>query len=238
MKILCIIPARAGSKGILNKNIINIGGHPLIAHSIKTAKQSKYISRTIVSTDSNEIRNIAISYGADVPFLRPIEFAMDHSTDREFLLHSLEYLELSEKYIPEIIVHLRPTTPLRDVNIVDKAIEQLLATKEATSLRSAHLAPKTPYKWFLMNSNGYFYGINPEDKRPEYYNLPRQAFPNVYDPNGYVDILRPDQIVSSSSIHGERILGFITPHCHELDNESDIEYMRFLFERNNNNHFI
>lgn len=238
MKILCIIPARAGSKGILNKNIIRIGGHPLIAYSISTAKQSKYISRTIVSTDSNEIKNIATSYGADVPFLRPSEFAMDHSTDREFLLHSLEYLNINEKYVPELIVHLRPTTPLRDVNIVDQAIELLLATKEATSLRSAHLAPKTPYKWFQLDSDGYFYGIRPEDQRPEYYNLPRQAFPNVYDPNGYVDILRSDQIISSPSIHGDKILGFITPHCHELDSQTDIEYMEFLFERNTDFRYI
>ena len=233
MTILCIIPARAGSKGILNKNIINIGGHPLISHSILTAKKSKFISRTIVSTDSVEIKDIATRYGAEVPFLRPVELAMDHSTDREFLLHALEYLARNEKYYPELIVHLRPTTPLRDVVVVDKAIELLLANREATSLRSAHLAPKTPYKWFHLSPDGYFYGIRPEDNRPEYYNLPRQAFPDVYDPNGYVDILRSDQINSSTSIHGDKILGFITPHCHELDSQSDVEFMEFLFTQKN-----
>ena len=121
LNTICVIPARSGSKGIRDKNILNLRGHPLLAWSIEVAKKSNLIERTIVSTDSEEYKEIALSYGAEVPFLRPKELSQDNSTDLEFMKHLLMYLEENEN-LPKIIVHLRPTTPVRDYKIVDKAI--------------------------------------------------------------------------------------------------------------------
>ncbi len=206
-------------------------GHPLIAYSIIAARESRSISRTIVSTDSEEIAEIAKQYGADVPFLRPAEFSTDSCTDRGFIVHAIKWLAEHEKLTPEYIVHLRPTTPLREPTLIDEAIKLLKENPNASSLRSAHLAIKTPYKWFEMDGFGYFKGIRHDDLRPEYYNLPRQCFPPVYDPNGYVDILRTSQVLNTESIHGGAILGFITPFCHELDSSEDLLFMHYLAER-------
>ena len=114
-KTICIIPARSGSKGIVDKNIINLGGHPLIAWSIKAALKSKLIDEVYVSTDSEDYKQIAIEYGATVPFLRPSNISKDNSTDIEFVQHFLSYLE-SVNIFPELLIHLRPTTPLRNPN--------------------------------------------------------------------------------------------------------------------------
>lgn len=230
-EVYCLIPARSGSKGIPGKNIVMLKGHPLIAYSIATALASSNISRTIVSTDSEDIANIAKSYGAEVPFIRPAEFATDFSTDRDFLIHAISWLEEHENTKPEYIVHLRPTTPLREPRVIDDAIRKIRENSLATSLRSVHLASKTPYKWFEMDNSGYLKGIRPDDPRPEYYNLPRQSFPPVYDPNGYVDVLRVSQLMNTSSVHGEAILGFITPYCHELDSREDLLLLNYLIER-------
>ncbi|MBT6052972.1 MAG: acylneuraminate cytidylyltransferase family protein, partial [Candidatus Scalindua sp.] len=126
MEKIAIIPARSGSKGVPRKNIYFLGGHPLIAYTIAAAVLSSYIERVIVSTDSEEIAGIARDYGAEVPFLRPLEFARDHSSDREYLLHTMQWFQDSEGHVPEYWVHLRPTTPLREVGIVDQAILEIM----------------------------------------------------------------------------------------------------------------
>lgn len=231
MNTIAIIPARGGSKGIPGKNIAPLLGHPLIAYSIAASLESRSISRTIVSTDSEEIAEIARRYGAEVPFMRPAEFSTDESTDRDFLMHALAWLAEQENTRPDYIVHLRPTTVLREPEVIDAAVRLIRETTSATSLRSAHLASKTPYKWFEMDASGYFKGIRPDDPRPEYYNLPRQSFPPVYDPNGYVDVLKVSQLLNSPSVHGEAILGFVTPFCHELDSPEDLLFMNYLLER-------
>jgi len=231
MDVVAIIPARGGSKGVLGKNIVPFMGHPLIAFTIAAAMQSKSITRTIVSTDSEEIAQIARKYGAEVPFLRPTEFATDTSTDREFLVHAIHWFIEHEGVAPECFVHLRPTSPLRESALIDQAIELIQQNPQATSLRSAHLASKTPYKWFELDAAGYFVGIRPEDARPEYYNLPRQSFPPVYDPNGYVDVVRTAQLLTLESVHGARMLGFITPFCHEIDSLDDLDFMQYLADK-------
>ena len=231
MSTIAIIPARGGSKGIPGKNIASLLDHPLIAYSIAASLRSRIITRTIVTTDSEEIAEVARRYGAEVPFMRPAELSTDTASDRDFLIHALGWLAEHENVRPNYIVHLRPTTPLREPEVIDSAIQLLRDTPSASSLRSAHLASKTPYKWFEMDTSGYFKGIRQNDPRPEYYNLPRQCFPPVYDPNGYVDVLRVSQLLKSNSVHGDTILGFITPFCHELDSPDDLLLMNYLAER-------
>jgi N-acylneuraminate cytidylyltransferase len=230
-KVMAIVPARAGSKGVPKKNIRLLGGYPLIAYSILAGTLAGRVDRVVVSTDSEEIAMISREFGAEVPFLRPPELAQDKSPDREFLVHALEWFKNNEDSVPDYLVHLRPTTPLRDVNLIDAAIVEILARPEATSLRSGHEASETPFKWFFRNLEGYFEGILPSDPRPEYYNLPRQAFPPVYIPNGYVDILKSDFVSASESLHGGRMIGFVTPEVKEVDTEADFAFLEFEIAR-------
>src|SRR5512140_2219238 len=126
-EVLAIIPARGGSKGIPRNNIRELAGYPLIAYSIAAAKQSKSVTRVIVSTDDAEIAGVAREWGAETPFLRPAEYAQDNSTDLPLFQHALQWLEEHEKYHPEVVVQLRPTSPLRPHDLVDRAVSKLLA---------------------------------------------------------------------------------------------------------------
>ena len=228
--IIALIPARGGSKSIPKKNIVDLGGFPLIAYSIVAAKLSKHIVRVIVSTDSEEIAEVAKRYGAEVPFMRPAEFATDTAGDLDVVKHAIAWLKENEEGEPEYIVFLRPTTPLRDPSLIDEAIEKILAHSEATSLRSGHEIRESPYKLFGKKGD-YFVGLFPQDPRPEYYNLPRQAFPPVYQPDGYVDIWKSQTIRETGLLHGSEILAFPVPDVGELDKPQDLEFIRFQLEK-------
>lgn len=125
MKILGLIPARGGSKSIPQKNIALLNGKPLLAYTCEAALGSKMLDRVILSTDDKEIADVGKKYGAEVPFLRPLEFAQDSSGMREVIIHALDFLEKSEHSVPEIIVLLQPTSPLRTAQHIDAAIELL-----------------------------------------------------------------------------------------------------------------
>lgn len=225
MNILALIPARGGSKGVPKKNIKSLKGYPLIAHSITAAKLSNKINKIVVSTDSQEIADISLKYGAEVPFLRPLELANDNSKDIDFVLHALSHLKENENYIPDLIVLLRPTTPMREIEIIDDAIEKYINNKEATSLRSSHTVSESPFKWFLLK-NDYYTPIC--DKYTlEDTNRPRQDFSEVYIPNGYVDILNPNFIKTSHTLYGEQIVAYITPHGYEIDTIEDFKYIEY-----------
>jgi len=230
-KILALIPARGGSKGIPKKNIIDLGGHPLIAYSIAAAKLSKYINRVIVTTDSEEIAEVSKKYGAETPFLRPKEYAQDHSPDRDFFEHALTWLEKNEKYVPDLIVHLRPVTPLRNHEIIDEAILEVMKDKNATSLRSAQLLDITPYKLFKLNGSYYdFFGESEYSGIGDYHNLPRQQFPQTHKPNGYVDIIIPEKYKETGLLHGKKIRAFVTKEVADIDNLMDLDFAKKLLE--------
>lgn len=228
-----IIPARSGSKGVPGKNIRLLGGYPLLAYSVAASKLCKNISRTVVSTDSAEIAAIARRYGAEAPFLRSAELAMDKSLDIDFVSHAINWFKQKENKIPDYFVHLRPTTPLRDPEIIDKAIQEIKSRPEATSLRSGHPSPESPFKWFLRNEQGYFTGILPEYSN-EQINAPRQFFPTVYIPDGYVDVLKVSFIMASRQMHGNKMIGFISPACVEVDSAKDFEFLEFELQNSKN----
>jgi len=231
MKIISIIPARAGSKGIPGKNVKLLGGYPLIAYSIVASKLSSIIERTIVSTDSQEIADIGVSYNAEVPFLRPVEISQDHSTDLEFIQHAISWLEEDEEQISDLLVLLRPTTPLRCPEEMESAIIYLERYPNATSLRSAHILPESPHKMFQISEEGYFRGFFPEDPRPEYHNLSRQSFPTAYHPNGYVDFIKVETIRKTDLLWGSYILAFITSFAPEADCPENFEYLEFRLDK-------
>ena len=153
--ILALIPARGGSKGIPRKNTMMLGGKPLIAHSILQAKASQRINRVIVSTDDAEISEVANEWGAEVPFIRPAQYAQDLSPDIDVFRHALNWLKEYEGYEPDMVVHLRPTGPVRLVDLIDQAVDLLADHPEADAVRSVSPALQTPYKMWAMTTEGY-----------------------------------------------------------------------------------
>ena len=218
----CIIPARSGSKGIPKKNIILIEKVPLIAYTIFVAKHSEQINNVYVSTDSEEIAEIANLYGAKTPFLRPKYLASDKASDKQVFLHFFEEAYKLNIPVTENVVHLRPTTPGRSIEIIDKAILDFLSINQCTSMRSAHKSDFHPHKWFNMK-DGYFNPLIKSISNIEITNMPRQSFPEVYIPNGYIDIVKYSTFKFKGAFHGNKIKSFLTEKVIDIDKPIDLE---------------
>ncbi len=202
-KILCLIPARGGSKSIPRKNILPLNGKPLIVHSIETAKACRLIDRVIVSTDDQEIAEVARFAGAEVPFLRPPEISGDQSLDFEVFEHCLDWLKKNENFEPDILVHFRPTSPNRSLESVEEAIQLLLKNPDADSIRAVCEPTQNPFKMWSLEEGWLKPLIESEIK--EAFNQPRQALPKVYWQIGYIDVIRRSTIVQKKSMTGDRI---------------------------------
>jgi N-acylneuraminate cytidylyltransferase len=229
---MAIIPARGGSKGVPGKNIKLLGGFPLIAYSIIAARLAARVDRVVISTDSGEIAAVAKRYGGEVPFIRPLELAGDMSPDIDFMQHAIHFFLEREGEVPEYLIHLRPTTPLRNPELIDSAIAAIEKAPDATSLRSAHPCPESPFKWFLLKEDGFYTGIASDNM--DALNQPRQMFPTVYVPDGYVDVLKTAFVQTSGSMHGMRVLGFISPVCREVDTHEDFDALEFQVRQGGN----
>src|SRR4030095_13588162 len=207
-EVLALIPARGGSKSIPLKNLLMVAGKPLIAHRIEQALNSRKITRTIVSTDHEEIAAVAREFGAEVPFMRPTEFALDWTPDIDVCRHAVEWRRDHQGYEPELVVHLRPTGPVRRVELIDQAIEQMLAHPEADALRSVSPPVQTPYKMWRIE-DGYLRPLVTVPGVTESYCAPRQSLPDVWWQNGYVDIIRPRSILEMGLLCGHTVLPFV-----------------------------
>lgn len=231
MNILAVIPARSGSKSVKDKNIRMFNGKPMLAYSIEHAKQSKYISRVIVSTDSQSYADIAKKYGAEVPFLRPAEYATDTALDYDVFHHCLTWLKNEEDYEADIVVQLRPTYPIRNVNDIDNMIEMLMENQEADSVRSIAPAKEIPYKMWLKTKNGRITPLIQDI--PECYNMPRQELPKVYYQNACIDVFRENVVLEQHSMSGQYILGYEMNHNYDIDTEEEFhnaeEYLKKLY---------
>jgi len=207
-EILAIVPARGGSKSIPRKNLIPIGGRPLIAYSIEQARTSRLVTRTVVSTDDAEIAAVARVHGGEVPFMRPAEYAQDMSPDIDVFRHALQWLVDHEGYRPDLVVHLRPTGPVRRVELIDRAIALMLEHPEADALRSVSAPTQTPYKMWRIEGD-YLRPLLTLKGVTEPYCMPRQALPEVWWQNGYVDIIRPRTILELGLMCGRTVLPFV-----------------------------
>lgn len=224
--VIALIPARAGSKGVPNKNTRLLGGRPLIEWSIAACRMSVCIDRTIVSTDSQSYAASSIEKGAEAPFLRPSSISGDRSTDYEFIVHALDWLAARGEE-PDYIVHMRPTTPFRDPALVDAAIGKFLDLKGFSSLRSVHEMPESAYKSFEIDARGVLKRLGAADTALDAANNARQTFPSTYQANGYVDVLSTSFIRSSRLIHGDSVYPFITSPVTEVDTEHDFSRLEF-----------
>jgi N-acylneuraminate cytidylyltransferase len=231
-RVLALIPARGGSKGLPRKNVLPVGGKPLIAHSILQAQRSRHIGRVVVSTDDAEIASVAEQWGAEVPFIRPAEFAGDLSPDLDVFRHALRWLAENQGYRPDLVVHLRPTGPVRRVDRIDEAIELLAAHPECDAVRSVSPAIQTPFKMWFITPQGY---LEPALRLPgvqDSQSLPRQLLPAVYWQNGSIDVIRPRAVLEKDSMWGDTALPLVIDEPKlEIDYPEDIPAVEAALER-------
>ncbi|MCU0341350.1 MAG: acylneuraminate cytidylyltransferase family protein [Spirosomaceae bacterium] len=217
-QVLAIVQARGGSKGLPNKNLLPLAGHPLVAYSVKAALDTPSITRTLISTDSEAIAEVAHEYGAEVPFLRPTHLAQDLSTDLEVFDHALRWLIENEGYRPDLVVQLRPTSPVRAVADMEAAIQRMLQNPEADSLRMITQAPITPYKmWRYDEQTATMQPLLSHPTLQEPYNEPRQKLPPVHWQIGTLDVIRPSVILEKKSMSGWPILPYLLPFDYAID---------------------
>jgi CMP-N-acetylneuraminic acid synthetase len=213
-----IIPARGGSKGVPRKNLKLLGGLPLIAHSIISARAAGELDRLLVSTDDLEIAAVARQHGAEVPFLRPVELAGDDTPDLPVFQHALQWLAEHEGYQPEFVIHLRPTQPFRPPELIDRVIG-LLREKGVDCVKSLVPVEQHPHKMWKLDPSG----------RPEPFldtplwreigpDCARQILDPVYWSAGLVDGIRSETILAGSTI-GDRVEALLVDEnlCAELD---------------------
>lgn len=224
---IVIIGARGGSKRIPHKNLQLLGGKPLIAWSIEIGKQLQI--PVYVSTDSPEICSISKDWGAHV-IERPAAFAQDKSTDLEWILHLLsEYYKEWSAY-PSKLVFLRPTSPIRDLQIVKVGIDSFSTSFD--SLRSLEPLKEAIQKTLAIQNDEvvpaypFHEGMKMIYKTKDMTTLPNQVFPTSYMANGYVDILKPEYILSTEDLYG-RAQAYITPNVVDIDTPEDLEYANF-----------
>tara|TARA_R100001163_G_scaffold9470_1_gene9186 strand:- start:1060 stop:1770 length:711 start_codon:yes stop_codon:yes gene_type:complete len=224
--LTALIPARGGSKGVPRKNIRILAGYPLIAYSIIACNKSKFINRVVVSTDDEEIAKVSALFGAEVPFIRPSEYSQDGSKDIDVIKHF--YSVEGE----QDLAFVRPTTPLREPQVMDKIILEYQQKKDdITGLRSAHELSESPYKYFKIK-NGLFTGFFDDfNGIKDYANLPRQVFPVAYHPNGYLDIVKKETVLSGSDF-GEKVLPAITKYVTEVDDEYHFDMLESEIQLN------
>jgi len=226
-EVLVIIPARGGSKGMPRKNIRDFSGSPLIAWSIAAGIQSELVTRVIVSTDDEEIAAVARLWGAETPFIRPAEFAQDNTTDLPVFVHALQWLEKNESYRPEIVLQVRPTSPIRPKTLLDDAIRVLLQHPDADSVRGVVPAGQNPHKMWRLDegSQSPMKNLLRVDGIEEPYNAPRQILPNIYWQTGHIDAIRPS-VILNGSMSGNTIYPLLIDPKFTVDLDNYNDWMR------------
>jgi YrbI family 3-deoxy-D-manno-octulosonate 8-phosphate phosphatase len=227
-EVLAIIPARGGSKGIPGKNIREFAGFPLIVYSIAAGRQAKTVTRVVVSTDSEEIAAVSRQYGAETPFLRPLEYAQDNTLDLPVFRHALEWLAQHENYRPDVVVQLRPTSPVRPRTCVDDAVKLLLDHPQADSVRGVVPAGQNPFKmWRVDPATGQMRPLLSVDGVAEPYNAPRQVLPPVHWQTGHIDAIRVGTILEKNSMSGDIILSLLIDPRFTVDIDTPADWPKY-----------
>jgi CMP-N,N'-diacetyllegionaminic acid synthase len=220
VNLVTVIPARGGSKSIPYKNIQLLGGRPLISYTIEYSKKCSYISHTVVSTDSILIAKKAKEYGAEVPFLRPSNISGDDIQDYPVMLHALNSLEILYSKKIDAVVLLRPTSPLRPENLIERAVKILEALPECTSIRSVITSDQHPYRQWIMNDN-FIEGYVNDVEEP--FNLPRQILPELFFQTGDLELVKRETL-HGGSVSGNRVAPLII----KSEEMFDIDYIEDL----------
>jgi N-acylneuraminate cytidylyltransferase/CMP-N,N'-diacetyllegionaminic acid synthase len=228
-KILCVIPARSGSKGIKNKNIIKLGNQPLIAWPIKSALKSKYIDMVIVSTDSLKIASIAKKYGAEVPFLRPKKLAGDNSSTIDVIKHALKFFKKEKKYF-DYILCLESTSPLTSAKDIDNSINILFknSNKANSIVGVSNCSSQHPEYLFYKKKNNL---LKRYLNKKNY--LRRQDLSNLYFIDGSLYLSKIKSLFLNNSFVSKKTISFIMPKykSFEIDDYIDLLIYKILIKK-------
>ena len=229
--LIGLIPARSGSKRIANKNAMPVNGHPLLAYSVSAALDSGIFDRVVVSTDSQEYAAIARHYGAEVPHLRPPEFATDSSRDFEWIFHLIKEFA-SQGFNYDAFSILRPTSPFRNSDTIRRAYEEFCLDQTLDSLRAVELCSQHPGKMWRVFGDLLVPLLPVQPKNAEWYSSPTQSLPEVWVQNACIEFAHTRCLFEQNSISGKRIRAFKTifPEGVDLNTQSDVLSMKLLIE--------
>lgn len=220
-KVLGVITARAGSKGIPGKNIKLLGGKPLIAYSVLVGKQCVTLTDLIVSTDGEEIAAVAKSLGAEVPFLRPAEFASDTATHIGVMEHAILFMENARGYRYDYAVILQPTSPFRVPEDVDLTVTKLVASGADSAVTLVEVTnDQHPIKAKKLEGDRVLPFCIPEIEGTR-----RQDLPKAYRRSGAVYAMRRDLLVHDKRLYGDNIVGHVVPRERSIDIDEPIEWV-------------
>lgn len=230
-KSIGLIVARAGSKGVKNKNIRLVCGKPLIAYTFEAALESKKLDQIIVSTDSEEVVRIANYYGISVPKLRPAEFSQDTSTDYDVVAHALNNFIETNDAEHGSIVYLRPTTPFKTGKLIDECIEKFSIDFDSSALRTVtRVKGSENPAWQYIKKNGIMESVKLEGltNRP----ARRQDLPEIYKVNGLVDIVRYQKKQLPKDLFWSAKSFYITDDdvSLDIDDEKDLAYCEYIMK--------
>ena len=226
-RILAIIPARGGSKGLPGKNIKEMFGKPLIAWSIEHAQKSKYVDEIFISTDSREIADVAEKFGAPCPELRPEYLARDTAPSSEFIVYTLEKMKREGKHFDYFIL-LEPTSPLRDVEDVDNSIQMLIDSPESESIVGVAMSGTVhPAYMVVKGENGFLKALMPDKQ-----SLRRQDLPDVYFFEGSVYVSEVEAYLKKLTFYHDKTLPYIVPEwkSHEVDDIVDFKIIELIMQ--------
>lgn len=220
-KVVAIIPARGGSKGLPRKNILAVKGKPLLAWTITEGLKSQYIDKLILSSEDPEIQKIARRWGCEVPFTRPKELATDKARAADVVIHAME--ELNEVY--DYIVLLQPTSPLRSYQDIDNCIARCQKS-DSPSCVTVSNPEKSPFWMYFVNSSGHMKPVIESNDR----SARRQELPTVYALNGAVYVAKWKSFKKSKSFVTEETIAHIMPkeRAIDIDTEFDLTFFKFL----------
>jgi CMP-N-acetylneuraminic acid synthetase len=232
-RVLAVIPARGGSKSIPRKNVRLLGGHPLLAWSVAAGLQSQTVDRVLVSTDDEEIRDVARRCGAAAPFLRPASLAADDTPDFPVFEHALDWLAREEGFEADIVVQIRPTSPLRPPGLVDGGVHRLAGDPGADSLRVVSPPSQTPYKMWRTTADTPYLRPLLDDGGPEAFNRPRQELPPTLWQTGHLDVFWTRTLKDKRSLTGSRVLplSIATRYAVDIDTLEQWDFAEWLLRR-------
>ncbi len=213
MKILAIIPARGGSKGIPHKNVYPLAGKPLLAWTIEAAKSVRLIDKIVVSSDDDKILSVAKEYGAEA-IKRPDEISGDDSPFSSLIFHALDFLKAEGEYMPDILIYLQPTSPLRKAGDIDQALA--LMDEEADGVISAYEVDNKSLKSFIVNDDGFMEGA----VNSSFPFMNRQDLPKIYMPNGAIYIIKTKSFLKTGKLFSKKTKLFLMDESKSLDIDS------------------
>lgn len=222
-KVVAVIPARGGSKGLPGKNIVDLCGKPLVAYTIEAALRSRYIDRVLVTTDDRRIAEVSKRFGAEVPFMRPKYLAKDTTHTPPVIEHAIRFIERDD-YRADFIVTLQPTSPLRSVAHIDGAVK-LLYNSRFGSVMSVKDAEYPPY-WVVKVKRKRAYPF--VDGDTDYFRKERQQLPKTYQPNGAVYVTRRNTLLEEGLIISKNcgVIAMDKTSSLDVDTHEDLKRIR------------